>query len=175
MKKLTLYTLGASALMLGATSCEDENGSGNGDVVKEWTIALSGKQEVPSNNRSETGTAHLVLYSDNELKYEITVDGLASGDELTMAHVHTGDPVTSGPVSITVVDGENRTFSGNTAMGSVILQQEEVDISLWATVFISMSILPRLGQGLSAARWTMKLYLLMTSPWIPIMKFLRWP
>ena len=138
MKKLTMYSLGAAAFLLAATSCEDEDGSGNGDVLKEWTIALSGELEVPSTNRTETGTAHLVLYTNNELDYEITVNELASGDELTMAHVHTGDPVTSGPVAITIVDGDTRTFSGNTAMGSVVLTQENIDLIMGDSIYLNV-------------------------------------
>lgn len=138
MKKLTLFSLGAAVLAVAATSCEDDNGSGNGDVVKEWNIALSGELEVPSTNRTETGTAHLVLYSNNELRYEIMVNDLASGDELTMAHVHTGDPVTSGPVAITIVDGENRTFSGNGSSGSVALTQENVDVLMGDSIYFNV-------------------------------------
>src|SRR3546814_19433737 len=74
MKKLVLYSLSAAALLVAATSCEDDDGSGNGNVVQEWNIALSGELEVHSTNRTETGTAHMVLYSTNELKYEIMVN-----------------------------------------------------------------------------------------------------
>ncbi|TCS86816.1 CHRD domain-containing protein [Anseongella ginsenosidimutans] len=138
MKKLTIYGLGAAASLLAITGCEEDNGAGNGDVVKEWTIALSGELEVPSTNRTETGTAHLVLYTNNELEYEIRVDELASGDELTMAHVHTGDPVTSGPVAITIVDGDTRSFSGTTAVGSVALTQENVDLMMGDSIYFNV-------------------------------------
>ncbi|HYH55604.1 MAG TPA: CHRD domain-containing protein [Anseongella sp.] len=138
MKKLTLYTLGATALLFAVTSCDDENDPGNGNITREWTIPLSGDLEVPSNNRSETGTARLALYTNNELRYEITVEDLASGDALTVAHVHTGDPVTSGPPVITVVDGESRTFSGNTATGSIVLTQEDVDVLMGDSIYFNV-------------------------------------
>src|SRR3546814_51540 len=138
MKKLVLYSVSAAALLVAATSCEDDDGSGNGNVVQEWNIALSGELEVPSTNRTETGTAHLVLYSTNELKYEIMVNELASGDELTMAHVHTGDPVTSGPVAITIVDGDTRTVAGTSASGMITLTQEDVDLLMGDSIYFNV-------------------------------------
>src|SRR3546814_15026605 len=66
------------------------------------------------------------------------VNELASGDELTMAHVHTGDPVTSGPVAITIVDGDTRTFAGTSASGMITLTQEDVDLLMGDSIYFNV-------------------------------------
>lgn len=85
-------------------------------VVKEWTVPLAAVNENPAPaGRTETGTANLKLYSDNSLQYTISVTGLASGDALNNAHLHTGDVITSGPVVLPF----SPTFSGSSATGTV--------------------------------------------------------
>ncbi len=85
-------------------------------VVKEWTVPLSGKNEIPSHaGRTETGTATIRLLSDNTIAYQITVNGLASGDGLTAAHIHAGNVITSGPVVL----GLDPVFTGSTATGTI--------------------------------------------------------
>ena len=85
-------------------------------VVKEWTIAISPKNENPARTgRMETGTANLSLFSDNSLKYVITVNGLAAGDALVAAHIHAGNVITNGPVVL----GLDPMFSGATATGTI--------------------------------------------------------
>lgn len=85
-------------------------------VVKHWDVAMNAKFEVPAPaSRAETGTAVLDMYSDMTMKFTITVNGLAAGDQLTASHIHTGDPMTSGPVIL----GFNPTFTGGTATGQV--------------------------------------------------------
>ncbi len=85
-------------------------------IVKEWTVPLSTTFENPARvGRSETGTATIQLYSDNSLKYTIAVTGLAAGDVLSAAHIHTGDVITNGPVVL----GFDPVFSGSNASGTI--------------------------------------------------------
>ncbi|MDB5252278.1 MAG: hypothetical protein JWP27_1447 [Flaviaesturariibacter sp.] len=110
--------MAAAALCLLMTSCKKnkDDAPAAPTVVKQWTVPLSAKNEVPAPaGRNETGTALLQLLSDNTFTYTVTVNGLAAGDALTNAHIHTGDVINSGPVIL----GFNPTFSGNTASGTV--------------------------------------------------------
>lgn len=93
----------ASLFVLNACTKDDnENpdpGPGPATSVKKWDIPLSAAYEVPApTGRTETGTASLELMSDNSLRYTINVPTVTAGDSLTMAHLHAGDVVTSGPV-----------------------------------------------------------------------------
>jgi hypothetical protein len=85
-------------------------------IVKEWNIALSAKYENPAPaGRNETGTVNLQLLSDNSLKYTIAVNGLTAGDNMTAAHLHAGDAITSGPVIL----GLDPVFTAGSATGIV--------------------------------------------------------
>ena len=85
-------------------------------VVKEWAILLAAKYENnPPAGRTETGTVSLKLLSDNSITYTITVVGLASGDVLTAAHIHTGDAISNGPVIL----GFDPAFTGSSAQGTI--------------------------------------------------------
>ncbi|MEH0158556.1 CHRD domain-containing protein [Limibacter armeniacum] len=105
-------------------------GGGGGtepEVVQEWEVALSPKLEVPAvADREETGMAKFTLYDNNELIYEIMVDGLAETDELTAAHIHTGNPAQSGDVLFTLVDGTDIVFTDNMVTDTLTLTEEEV-------------------------------------------------
>ncbi len=83
-------------------SCKDEDLAPPEEtptVVKEWNLTLSAKNEVPAaENDAAAGTAKLTLLSNNSLEYEFSVTGLATGDVLTMSHLHTGDAGSNGPV-----------------------------------------------------------------------------
>jgi hypothetical protein len=108
----------AAGICLAVTSCKkDSDPAPSGPtVVRSWTIPLSAKNEAPAPaGRTETGTASIQLLSDNSLTYAVTVNGLAAGDALTNAHIHTGNVITSGPVIV----GFNPVFNGNTATGTV--------------------------------------------------------
>ncbi|HVG16516.1 MAG TPA: CHRD domain-containing protein [Chitinophagaceae bacterium] len=86
-------------------------------IVKEWSIPLSAKNEVPAPaSRNEAGAASLQLLSDNSLKYTINVTGLAAGDVLTAAHLHIGDVITSGGIVL----GLNPVFTGPAASGTIV-------------------------------------------------------
>jgi hypothetical protein len=59
-----------------AISCNKDNDDPPAPtVVKEWTIPLSAKNEVPAPARNETGTATFKLMSDNSATYTINVTG----------------------------------------------------------------------------------------------------
>jgi hypothetical protein len=129
-RKLAASLVGLAVFSFMTISCSDDDSGGGGDstIVEEWNIVLTGDQEIPSSNRTETGTAHLTLHTDNRLEFEITINGLAASDELTMAHVHTGNPVSNGDVAITVVDGEANVFDRNSASGTIMLTDSQVNV-----------------------------------------------
>ena len=128
MKKSNLLTLlFVSSLSLVLFSCsKDSTTTPAPTVVKTWMINMSNKYEVPATAaRTETGMAMLDLYSDNSLKYTLTVSGLASGDALTNAHIHVGNVITSGGVILDL----KPTFSGNSATATITgLRTSFVDI-----------------------------------------------
>ena len=118
MKKKFLQSVFLSAaLALAFVACKKEDAPPPAPtIVKEWTIPLAAKFENnPPAGRTETGSANLQLLSDNTIKYTISVTGLASGDALIAAHIHTGDVINNGGVIL----GFNPTFTGSTATGIV--------------------------------------------------------
>jgi hypothetical protein len=113
-----MYLAATGLLLLAA--CKKKNDDvvtpAGPTVVKEWNLALSTRNENPAPpGRTETGTLAMQLLSDNSIKYTITVNGLASGDALTAAHIHSGDPVTNGPVLLNF----NPVFSSNVATATL--------------------------------------------------------
>jgi hypothetical protein len=116
MKKI-LYNLSCILFVVPVAliSCtDDENPSAS--IVKEWSIPLSTQNEnAIIAGRTETGTVTIQLMSDNSINYTISVTGLASGDALTNAHIHTGDVVTNGPVIL----GFDPAFTGGNASGTI--------------------------------------------------------
>ena len=120
------YPLGAMALLMAGfittSSCNNDDDPDNSPILL-FEIPLSTKMENPAPpGRSETGLLTMQLYADNTLRYNFKVDNLASGDALTMAHFHTGDPVTNGPVILPFP-----AWSGNTASGTITLRQSLAD------------------------------------------------
>lgn len=96
-------------------SCKKDDAVPAPTIVKQWTVALSAKNENPvPAGRTETGTALLMLMSDNSLTYTITVNGLATGDAFTAAHLHVGDVITSGAVILPL----SPVFSGGVGTGT---------------------------------------------------------
>ena len=85
-------------------------------VVKQWSIALSAKNENPAPvGRNETGTATVELLSDNSLKYTIAITGLAASDALTASHLHVGNVITNGGVILDL----QPTFTGGNASATI--------------------------------------------------------
>lgn len=117
MKLYPKYLLFAS-ILITAGSCSKDNSNPvvGPTIVKEWTIPMAAANENPAPaGRAETGSAKLQLYSDNSLKYNITVTGLAADDQLVNAHLHAGDVITSGPVVLPL----EPTFTAGTATGTI--------------------------------------------------------
>lgn len=94
-------------------------------IVKEWTIPLSTKYQVPAVTcNKETGTVKLELFSDNSLKYVINVKDVEMGDELVAAHIHEGNVLENG----SIVLGFMPMFTGGNAMGTLLdLRKSFVD------------------------------------------------
>lgn len=127
MKKFVLKCVAAMSLPLLLVSCENDD---DDDVqppatVKEWTLELNTRNENPAvAGRTETGTATLQLLADNSLKYNITVNSLASGDALQQAHLHAGDAGSNGSVILSL----EPSFTGGSASGTITgVRQSLVD------------------------------------------------
>ncbi|PWJ33662.1 CHRD domain-containing protein [Sediminitomix flava] len=99
------------------------------EIEREWEVALSPRLQVPSlADRPESGTASLILLSDNQLVYTLVVNDLTEGDELTVAHIHAGNPVENGDVFITLADGEDLVFGDSNSINQIVqLTQEQAD------------------------------------------------
>jgi len=117
MKRYPSYVFVACLLITaGACSKDDNDPIVAPTIVKEWTIPMAAANENPAPaGRVESGSATMQLYSDNSLKYTITVTGLSGGDQLVNAHLHAGDVITSGPVVLPL----EPTFSGGSATGTI--------------------------------------------------------
>lgn len=121
--KLSITILLSLTLFLFLNSCS-KSSSNNPTVTKHWDIIMNAKFEVPAPaGRAETGTAALDLYSDMTMKFTINITGLAAGDALTAAHIHIGDPVTSGPIILAF----NPTFNNGSATGQVSVRSTLAD------------------------------------------------
>jgi len=129
-KHLFFLVCSISAMFL-MYSCSKDETTDNPDpntpptVLKHWEIPLSAMFEVPApSGRTDSGTAVLDLMSDNSLRYSINITNLAAGDSLIMAHLHAGDPVTSGPVILDLA----ASFVNNSAADTITnLRQTLVD------------------------------------------------
>jgi len=138
MKKVFLL-LFCSILMGITTSCLDSNGDPGPAIAGSANIALNTQNEIPMvENRDETGSFKMVLYADNSLEFTITVNDLEGGDNLTAAHIHSGDPVSTGAPIITLVDGTSISFQGNKAIGNKQLTDSEVAALLGDDVYVNV-------------------------------------
>lgn len=125
MKNLFFKSLLLIAVPVVLNSCKKKDNPVAATVVKEWTVALSAKNENPAPaGRNETGTATFKLMSNNSLMYNFTVSNLTSGDALTAAHFHTGNAGVNGGVIL----GFDPAFSGSAASGTIVnVRQSLVD------------------------------------------------
>ncbi|PWV56410.1 CHRD domain-containing protein [Chitinophaga sp. S165] len=102
------------------SSCSSDDDDG---PILVFEIPLNAKLENPAPaGRSETGLLTMQLYADNTLDYSFRVDNLTTGDALTMAHFHTGDPVTNGPIILPFPS-----WTGNASSGTFSLRQSLAD------------------------------------------------
>jgi hypothetical protein len=131
---ISLLTAGVFIVFI--SSCKHDSGTAP-TSVKTWNaLPLKAVFEVPAPaGRLEEGDADLELMSDNSLKWDFHIHNLSPSDALTAAHIHVGDPATSGPVFINL----NPTFSGPGANGTVAhLSAGQVDTLLHMPVYINV-------------------------------------
>ncbi len=137
MKKAFLLFF-CTALIGFTTSCNDSGDSGP-TIIAAANITLNTDNEIPIvENRDETASFLLNLYADNRIEYSITVNDLSSSDELTTAHIHIGDPVSTGAPAITLVDGTTIAFQGNKATGFSQLTDAQVETLLGGNVYVNV-------------------------------------
>lgn len=122
--------------ILFLVACEHDPVPGPASIKKWEEIPIQANFEVPAPaGRDEEGDASLELLSDNSLVYTFHIHNLAQGDVLTNAHIHAGDPGTSGDVLINL----NPSFVGAGATGIVKnLRQGQVDSLLNTPVYINV-------------------------------------
>ena len=109
MKKNYLLLCTAITAML-AISCKKNSEAPAPNMLKEITVSLAAANENPQPaGRTETGTASVKIFSDQSVTVDITITGLASGDNITAGHFHVGDPVTNGGVVVDL----NPTITGS--------------------------------------------------------------
>jgi hypothetical protein len=117
------------------SSCDHDSDSGP-TSVKRWEVTMKSQYEVPAPaGRTEEGEATIELFSDNSLAFDFHIHNLAPSDQLTNAHIHVGDPATSGPILIPF----NPTFTGTGSTGKITnLRQSQVDSLLSLPVYVNV-------------------------------------
>lgn len=100
--KAKFHFLAFLSIMGFVISCTKENNDVfTSEVIKQWTIPLSALNTNPAPaNRTETGTVNFQLFSDNSIRYELTVNNLMNDDVLSGVQLKTGDPVSNGNLLI---------------------------------------------------------------------------
>ncbi|MBI0397467.1 CHRD domain-containing protein [Cyclobacterium marinum] len=120
-------------------ACEDDEDTPVKVELQSFDIMLDNAYSIPMvTGRSETGNIQMRLYDDNSLTFTITIDNLMASDDLTVAHVHTGDVVTAGSVAITLVDGTDIAFSGNMATGTINLTADQINTLQGDDVYVNV-------------------------------------
>lgn len=120
-------------------------------VTKSWSnVLLKSSYETRAiTGRTDSGYVTLTLYSDNSLKYSISMYNVAGGDMLTGAHVHFGDPASTGAVIIDF----NPVWSNNNASGTITgLRSGQVDTLLHQPVYFNVHSMMASAVGLAVAR-----------------------
>ncbi len=116
MKNKYLFLMLSSVVVI-AFSCSKENLAVNeSEVIKEWSVGIKAKNMLPGiANRSDTGTVNFQLFSDNSIKYELTLKTLSNNDVLSGVQLKSGDPVTNGNVVLDLTPTSK--FPGSNALG----------------------------------------------------------
>jgi CHRD domain len=124
MRKLSLALILSTVVLL--SSCRKETYIRSlPQVSVEWKHTLRALNENPSPvGRTETAELTLQLLSDNSLRYGFQVNNLKSGDVITAAHIHAGDPVTNGPVLVDMKPSISNNIVNGTVTG---LRQSFID------------------------------------------------
>jgi hypothetical protein len=145
-KQLYLPAIGAALLAFVLfQSCDNDNDNPGPTSVKKWQVPIKAIYEAPAPaGRTEEGDATIELFADNSLKYDIHIHNLSSNDTLKDAHIHVGDPVTSGGIFIRF----NPTFTGAGTSGTVTgLRQGQVDSLLNLPCYVNVHS-AKVGAGL---------------------------
>jgi hypothetical protein len=137
MKKMNLIAI-AALFVITATSCKKNETAPAATVTKEITVLLAAANENPQpSGRTETGTASIKIFSDKSVTVDITVTGLASGDNITAGHFHVGDPVTNGGVVVDL----NPTVMGNMVKAKLTnLRSSFIDTLMNGTADIYLNV-----------------------------------
>jgi len=137
MKTGIFYLLISIGLLL-TVGCGDDDSTSK-ISLQTFDIALNSSNSIPTvTGRSEAGNITMNLFDDNTLEFTITISNLSSTDELTAAHVHSADPVSTGGIDITFVDGTDIAFSGNTASGTITLTAAQISILQGSDVYVNV-------------------------------------
>jgi len=137
MKKGIFYLL-ISIGMLLTVGCGDDD-SPSKTLLQAFDIALNPSNSIPTvTGRNEAGNITMNLFDDNSLEFTITINNLSSSDELSAAHVHSADVVSTGGVEIPLVDGTVISFSGNTASGTITLTADQISTLLGSDVYVNV-------------------------------------
>jgi hypothetical protein len=122
-------------LCLFIVACTKSKSNPAPSLLQQWDVLLNAKFENPApSGRTETGTGTLKLYSDNTMKYNITVTGLAASDNLTAAHIHWGDALTNGPVILNF----SPSFYSGVASGEVTVRSTLADSIKTGDVYLNV-------------------------------------
>lgn len=99
MRRRIMHGLAVAVLLAGAGGCEDGTGV---ELETEFSATLTGAAERPNPvTTAATGTATVEI-DDSEQEFEVTVN-VTNLVSITMAHIHTGDVNTAGPIAVTLV------------------------------------------------------------------------
>ncbi len=111
--KLFVSIIAATALF---ASCKKNDSAPEAQLVKEIMVSLAAANENPQpTGRTERGMAMIKIYNDNSIMVDASITGFASTDNLTLAHIHAGDPVTNGPVVLDLMPA----FTGSSLKSTV--------------------------------------------------------
>lgn len=124
-----ILAVAALATAVGLAACSENYAviSASAPEKTNFTMALSGANEVPAVTTTASGWANWVLEDNNTLQYEIYVAGI---DSITMAHFHANVAGQNGPIMAWFVPTEaaRAPGPGNISVGSAggILRQNRV-------------------------------------------------
>jgi len=144
MRIKNLYTLLTLSLfvLFGIIGCSEDDDSSTTEtrsIVQSFDVPLSYRNSIPAvEGRSETGNIIMDLYDDNTLAYTINVNNLLATDNLTIAHVHAGDVVSTGDVLISLANNDNLAFSGGSLTAMVTLTEEQVGALQGDDVYVNI-------------------------------------
>lgn len=114
-------------------SCTKENvETFSSEVIKQWTVQLATKNVLSAKaGLIDTGFVNFQLFSDNSIRYELTIKNISKSDVLSGARLMAGDPVTNGNVvlNLTPTSKFASTMGANTNAYGVFtgLRQSLVD------------------------------------------------